>query len=64
MKSIIRNQDIRSEIEQSKLPHWFIAEQLGVSAVTFSCWLRRELPEETKHLIRNVIKNLEGGSKC
>lgn len=56
MKNCKRNLELRKEIAKSQLTHWFIAEQLGVSAVTFSCWLRKELSEEVKTQIRSIIE--------
>lgn len=51
-----RNNDIRTLARVEGLRHWQIAEVLGVSDITFSRWLRKELSPEKKEEIRNAIK--------
>lgn len=53
----MRNKDIRQEIKESGICHWMIAEQLGISDVTFSRRLRKELSTNEKNRIREIIIN-------
>lgn len=55
-KLLKSNLNIRKKIKESGLPFWFIADQLGVADTTFSKWLRKELPEEKKQMILEIIK--------
>lgn len=54
-----KNIDIREAIKNSGFSHWFIADRLGVTDTTFSRWLRKELAEEKKKEIFQIIKKLE-----
>ena len=38
--------------------HWQIAEKLGVSEITFSRWLRKELSADKKEKIKQAIKEV------
>ena len=51
-----RNIDIRTLARVENVHHWQIAEVLGVSEITFSRWLRKELSPEKKEEIRKAIK--------
>lgn len=50
------NLEIRQQIKDSGLPFWYVADQLGVADTTFSKWLRKELPEDKKAAILQVIE--------
>lgn len=52
------NSDVRCEILASGLKLWQIAEALGITDATFSRKLRKELPDETKTQIREIIAEL------
>ncbi|RVT56434.1 hypothetical protein [Niallia taxi] len=54
-----KNLDIRKAIKESGLPHWLIAEHIGITDSTFSKWLRKELSDETKERIFGIIQRLE-----
>lgn len=57
----MRNLDIRQEIKESGIYHWVIAEELGISDVTFSRRLRKELSLDEKNKIREIISSRKGG---
>ncbi len=52
------NLDIRGEIITAGLKMWRVAEALNVTDGTFSRKLRKELPQEEKQKIRDIIKQL------
>lgn len=54
-----RNIDIRTLARVENLKHWQIAEQLGISEITFSRWLRTELDSEKKELIKTAIREIK-----
>lgn len=53
-----KNVDIRTMARIADVKHWEIAEALGVSEITFSRWLRKELPIQKKERIKRVIEEL------
>ena len=55
---LTNNVEIRRAIFDANLKHWQVAEQMGVTAYTFSVWLRYELPEEKKTEILETIKKM------
>ncbi len=55
------NIDIRTDAEKARVKLYEIAEKLGVTDSTFSRLLRRELPDEKKQQIREIIKELREG---
>lgn len=55
---MIKNIDIRNAAKENNLYLWEIAYKLGVSDITFSKWLRKELPEKTKSKIFTAIVEL------
>ncbi len=59
----MRNQETRIEIKESGIRYWMIAEKLGISDVTFSRRLRKELPTVEKLKIRQVISEIKEASK-
>lgn len=58
-----RNLDIRTLARVENVKHWQIAEVLGVSEITFSRWLRKELSPEKKEEIRKAIKEAKEKEK-
>ena len=56
------NQDIRLEAAGAGVKLWQIADKLGIADCNFSRKLRRELPEEEKERIRQIIAELKGGA--
>lgn len=52
------NMEIRDVLFRHNLKHWKVADSLGVSATTFSRWLRTELPPTKKKEILEVIEKL------
>lgn len=53
------NTEIREEIKESGFFKWQIAAQIGITEMSLIRWLRLELPEEKKKLIRNAIAQLK-----
>lgn len=53
------NKEIREAIDRKGLLYYQVAETCGVTRYTFSRWLSRELPEETKREIMRVIRSMK-----
>lgn len=53
-----KNVDIRTTARIADVKHWEIAEVLGVSEITFSRWLRKELSADKKEKIKQAIKQI------
>lgn len=56
-----KNKDIRAEAVKSGVCLWQIAERLNMQDSNFSRLLRRELSEEQKRIIFDIIKEISGG---
>lgn len=54
-----RNQEIRDGIRAAGFFLWQVAERYGVNDTNFSKLLRRELSEETKKRIAEIIEELQ-----
>ena len=53
------NPDIRNELKSAGLYFWQIAAKLGIAESTLIRWMRFELTDDQKALIREAIKELE-----
>lgn len=53
------NQTIRNEIKEAGLTYWQVAEQIGITAGTFTVWLRKPLTDTRKERTTNAIKALK-----
>lgn len=53
------NQDIRKEIQQQGLNYWQVAEQIGITASTFTVWLRTPLTDERRQRTEKALKELK-----
>lgn len=51
------NLEVRKMIADRKLFYYEIADAIGISAYTFSVWLRKEMPEEKRKLVMDAIYN-------
>ncbi|WP_180375406.1 hypothetical protein [Clostridium thermarum] len=51
----MRNKDLREEFRIADVRQWEVADAIGISEMTFVKWLRKELPEEKKKLVREAI---------
>lgn len=51
----MRNKDLREEFRIADVRQWEVADAIGISEMTFAKWLRKELPEEKKKLVREAI---------
>ena len=49
------NQDVRDNARIKDVPHWMIAREVGVTASTFSVWLRTEMAPERKAKVLAAI---------
>lgn len=57
------NQEIRKALKASGMKHWELAVAIGVDETTICRWLRKELPDEKKSHILNIIKSGEHHAK-
>lgn len=58
-KKAMRNKEIRNAMKQKGIAQWKLGELLGVSENTVNRKLRKELPEEEKQKILEVINSCE-----
>lgn len=49
------NQDIRDKARIEDVPYWMIAKEVGITASTFSVWLRTEMEPERKNKVLAAI---------
>ena len=50
------NKDLRDEMRIANVRQWEVAEAIGISEMTMVKWLRRELDDSKKALIREGIR--------
>lgn len=53
------NLDVRLKIKQSRLCHYEVAREIGISEFTFCKWLREEMNEERKKLVLSAIDEIK-----
>ena len=51
----MKNKDLRDEFRIANVRQWEVAEAIGISEMTFVKWLRRELSDDKKKLVREGI---------
>lgn len=51
----MRNKDLREEFRIADVRQWEVADAIGISEMTFVKWLRKELSDEKKKLVREAI---------
>ena len=49
------NVDIRDRARIDNIKFWEIAKELGITASTFTVWMRTELPEDKRHRVDAAI---------
>ena len=54
----MHNKDLRDEFRIANVRQWEVAEAMGISEMTLVKWLRRELPEDKKNLVRKAVQKL------
>lgn len=54
----MENKDLRAEFRIANVKQWEVAEEMGISEMTFVKWLRRELSEDKKKLVREAISKV------
>ena len=52
------NKDLRDEMRIANVRQWEVAEAIVISEMTMVKWLRRELDDSKKALIREVISKV------
>ena len=50
------NQDLRNEMRIADVRQWEVADAIGISEMTMVKWMRKELDEKKKALIREAIE--------
>lgn len=58
---ILKNKDIRTEIEKSGFRYWQVADEIGIRPETLCIWLRHELTGERLERVQAAIAALNGG---
>jgi hypothetical protein len=51
----MKNKDLRDEFRIANVKQWEVADAIGISEMTFVKWLRRELSDDKKKLVREGI---------
>jgi len=51
----MKNKDLRDEFRIANVRQWEVAEAIGISEMTFVKWLRKELSDDKKKLVRDGI---------
>ena len=49
------NKDLRDEMRIANVRQWEVADAIGVSEMTMGKWLRKELDDDKKALVREGI---------
>ena len=52
------NKDIKTTAKTKGIKLWEIADKLGIADTTMSRWLRKELPQDKKQKIFNIIDQI------
>lgn len=60
MRQNTANADIRQAAQSKGIYLWRIADALGISDKTLTAWMRRELPDEMKARIFQIIERIAG----
>lgn len=58
------NKTIRRMLKDAKLKQWEVADEAGISAVTFTVWMRKPLEPEQKERVLEAIKRLKAKRKA
>ncbi len=51
----LKNLIIREKSRVENVPFWMIADACGVSASTFTVWMRKELPDDKRERVLAAI---------
>lgn len=54
----MNNKELREEIKSHNLKYWQIADALGISASTFTVWMRHELTGEKRKAVLTAIQEI------
>lgn len=55
----MKNKDLRQEFRIANVRQWEVADAMGKSEMTLVKWLRRELSEDKKALVREAITKVK-----
>ena len=55
------NKEIRTHLNNAGLTQWQVAEEMGISHVTLSVWLRTPLTDEQHERVTEAISRIERG---
>lgn len=55
----MKNKDLRHEFRIANVRQWEVADAMGKSEMTLVKWLRRELSEDKKALVREAITKVK-----
>lgn len=58
---MLKNQEIRQLIKNSRILHYEIAAQVGVSEYTLCKWFRKPLTDEQQEKILSAINRIKAG---
>ena len=58
----MKNQENRNAMKENNIKQWELAEMLGISENTMCRKLRKELPDEEKKRILEIIRGKEEGT--
>ena len=53
------NKTIRKKIDDAGLAYWQVADEIGITAGTFTVWLRTPLTKERKERAEKAIDSLK-----
>lgn len=51
-------------MKNAGLPHWRVADEIGIGEYTFTRWLRRELSPERRERVIKAIERLTEREAC
>jgi len=60
---VVANREIRDLIQNKRIRYWEVAAALNTTDSTLSKKLRRELPNEEKEKIKNIIEQISKASR-
>ncbi|GLB47393.1 hypothetical protein WR164_13720 [Philodulcilactobacillus myokoensis] len=52
------NKELRDKMLIDRLPHWKVADQIGISEPTIYRWLRVEMDDQHKKIVSKAIHDL------
>ncbi len=59
LEVVMENTKLREKIKKIGVPHWALAERIGISEFTFCRWLRKDLVGERLDRVLKAIADME-----